>query len=232
MVDRGVHALRGAPVDEQVPRHPVGELHGHHPHQREREVDVRERRSGRQHVAVADEHPVGVELDDRVAPAEQRREPPRRRRAPPAQQAGLGEGEGAGARPREHRAAAAEAGERRRQPDRARCAERREHAGLVERPERGDDHHVGVPELVRPRGRRDAQPRAGPDHRLLAGDHDLELRDLRVVLRAQQLRHAQRVVKQRESRREDAVYDDDREQHVAIRIKCVAHPVAGAARPD
>jgi hypothetical protein len=37
-------------------------------------------------------------------------------------------------------------------------------------------------------------------------------------------------VKQRESRREDAVYDDDREQHVAIRIKCVAHPVAGAAR--
>jgi hypothetical protein len=90
-------ALGGAPVDQQVAGHPVGEFDGHHPHEREREVDVRERRAGRQHLAVEDEHPVGIELDHRLAAAEQGRHPPRRRRAPPAQEAGLGEGERASA---------------------------------------------------------------------------------------------------------------------------------------
>jgi hypothetical protein len=37
-------------------------------------------------------------------------------------------------------------------------------------------------------------------------------------------------VKQRKAGREYAVYDDDCEQHVAIRIKSVAAPVAEAPR--
>lgn len=73
------------------------------------------------------------------------------RRAPvaaPVQQAGLGEREGAGAGPGEQRSGGGKRAERGRQPHGGRGRERREHAWLVERPERGHRDDVGTAEIV------------------------------------------------------------------------------------